>query len=496
MLKSKLKPIAAKNQQGKTEKFAPFENDLDLVAMVSLSLDGRDIGAFLLSQEDRYQLVFAFAIEPLHDLPSFEEVMATTNSLREGMKDVLPQEKMRWMMGCYSEDRARQKQLEKTASQSPLKQISALLVNEQKRVRTLTKSGQRQIWRHLIFCTYTTDDLGKGENHNYLSSLLHPLFKSWQNLFNLLRAKAFRSQVEQQLKQIFLEATKGFQRWELMLNTKMRFAPKALNADQMWAWLWSRFNDSQIPPIPHLLELTETPGSFELSEKLNSPYHITTELIRGTGGNSACPEHRSCRSRVYLKQQICGVLTMDSAPLGWVNAQEQLAWIWKRMAQSYIKDSEIWVELTTSNKFIVQDNLARMSKQAKVAMNRAITHGAGRDAGAEVSQDESIEAQKQIFQGAAPLNSAVVFLVYRKTERELDQACNILANNFDSAQIVRERNIAWKLWLETLPITWKTLLHSSSLISERRLTLSNHSVAGVLPIWLSRTYGDKQILFK
>ncbi|MBE9020760.1 hypothetical protein IQ272_32470, partial [Chroococcidiopsidales cyanobacterium LEGE 13417] len=76
-----------------------------------------------------------------------------------------------------------------------------------------------------------------------------------------------------------------------------------------------------------------------------------------------------------------------------------------------------------------------------------------------------------------PLNCAVVFLVYRETAESLDRACELLCSSFGTAKVVRERNIASQIWLETLPITWRRLLHSSAILSERRLVLETETVA-------------------
>jgi hypothetical protein len=157
-------------------------------------------------------------------------------------------------------------------------------------------------------------------------------------------------------------------------------------------------------------------------------------------------------------------------PAGWINTRQQLKWIWEVMSSSYVRDTEAIVEISAGNSLVINDNLARQAKGAKAASSRAITKGQGRDIGAEIKQEESFDAQRRLYQGAVPLNAAVAFLVYRNTAEELSQACNILSNSFGTAKVIRERNVAWDIWLQCLPITWKWLLHSGSFLSERRLT--------------------------
>lgn len=64
--------------------------------------------------------------------------------------------------------------------------------------------------------------------------------------------------------------------------------------------------------------------------------------------------------------------------------------------------------------------------------------------------------------------------------------CTNRIYSFGTAKVVRERNIANLIWLETLPITWRRILHSSSILSERRLVLESETVAGVLPLTLPK----------
>jgi hypothetical protein len=159
--------------------------------------------------------------------------------------------------------------------------------------------------------------------------------------------------------------------------------------------------------------------------------------------------------------------------------------------ENHVRDTEVWVEIAPANRFLTEDNLHRQAKQTKAARERAFLKGTGRDVGAEIKQEESFDAQKKLYKGAVPLNCAVVFLVYRENVESLDLACELLCNSFGTAKVIRERNIAYQIWLETLPITWRRILHSSSVLTERRLVMESETVAGVLPLTVPREL-DKQ----
>jgi len=290
--------------------------------------------------------------------------------------------------------------------------------------------------------------------------------------------------------------TEGFLQWEMLLNTKAGLEVSPLRDVDLWQWLWGRFNCGPAPQIPQLLVVKETPFvRVELKEIQTTAKHATTVLIEGERGRSSCPEHRQCTSRVYVKDKVCGVCVMADAATEFPNVRQQISWIWKVMNESHIRDTEVWVEVAPANRFLTEDNLHRQAKQSKSARERAFAKGSGRDIGAEIKQEESFEAQKKLYRGAVPLNCAVVFLVYRETAESLDRACELLCSSFGTAKVLRERNIASQIWLETLPITWRRLLHSSAILSERRLVLETETVAGVLPLTMPRALDDKGVEF-
>ena len=385
-----------------------------------------------------------------------------------------------------------------------------------------------------------------GKSLNFLVDNVYASFNKFTGTEQLHR--------EQFLKQLLVKGfEQGFLRWELLLNTKLGLEIQPCSADELWRWIWYKFNaegglkrqggqgghgghgehgghgghtgiigtqesppsplsspsplsplsqrksppspnSPTLPPIPHQLILSETNSGYQLRSRASSHKDIKTILIEGRQqGRGACPEHRGSKDSIWLvgRQTQCAVLTMESKPDGWQNQREQLRWLWNILSNSYVHDTEAVVELSIASDFLIQDNLARQAKQSKAARERAVTKGQGRDVGAEVKAEESFEAQKKMYRGAKAINVAVTFLVYRPTTSELNLACRTLAHSFGSAKVTRERNIAWAIWLETLPITSSWLLHSSSLLSERRLVFDTETVAGVMPLTITRNL-DRQ----
>ncbi|MGA9378529.1 MAG: hypothetical protein WBV73_07135 [Phormidium sp.] len=493
----KLQPKIAPNQSGGNSRLMPFQNYQNLLCLVTIKKDNREVSGYLLNEGSQYQVVFGFSTPGLHNLLYRHEVSNTASALEEGLKDIPPGEKLVFHTGCYSNDTMRQQQLNEQVETCHFKPISVLIRNEQKRVQELTLTGTRQVWNQTMFSTWTFNAQSGSQSNDFLSKIIDGILNTANSIVAQFTGND-RIYKERFYKQLLLQAfEQGYLNWEILLNTKIGLEIQPMNAEQLWSWLWQKFNNTPAPPIPQLLTLSETTSDYKLTETINNHRHACTILIAGQNGRSSCPEHKQDKSRIWLngKNTECGVLTMEESPGGWINTREQLKWLWKVMSSTYVHDTEAVVEISAASNFFIQDNLARQAKQSKTARKLALEKGQGRDVGAEVKQEESFDAQKKMYKGAKALHAAVVFLVYRPTPEQLNQACQMLTNSFGSAKVIRERNIAWLVWLETLPITTSWLLHSSSLINERRLTFDTETVAGVLPLTTVRDIDSTGVEF-
>ncbi|HEY9628328.1 MAG TPA: hypothetical protein V6C84_13590 [Coleofasciculaceae cyanobacterium] len=92
-----------------------------------------------------------------------------------------------------------------------------------------------------------------------------------------------------------------------------------------------------------------------------------------------------------------------------LNTREQLRWIWKALSAGFVHDTEAWVEISRANDYLIQDNLTRQAKQSRSASTRAFTKGQGRDIGPEVKQEESFDAQRQLYEGVQAVHCAAAF---------------------------------------------------------------------------------------
>jgi hypothetical protein len=415
----KLKPLIKPNQDGKKQCFMPFQNFQDLVCLVTIKKDNRSVSGYLLHRGQQYQMVFGFRTPGFHNILSTPEITNTMSALEQGLKDLPSGEKLTIHTGCFSINHQRQQELSKLADDCQLKPVSILIRNEQKRLQELTSQGTRQTWSQIIFCTWTFNQESGSKSQDFISKAL--------NFGTQFSSKAIRwftgnEQLYQEsfYKRLLLKSfEEGYLRWELLFNTKIGLETKPCSSEELWHWLWLKFNHDTlpIPPIPQQIVLEETATDYHLIEIKTTDKDPCTLLIEGQQGRSACPQHKRSHDTVWLpgRNSQCAVLTMTEKPEGWTNQREQLRWLWTILSQNYVHDTEAIAEISTASPTLIQDNLARIAKQSKTAQQRALTKGQGRDAGAEVKAEESFDAQKKLYQGAKALNIALVFLVYRPT---------------------------------------------------------------------------------
>jgi len=485
----RLKNTKVTSQHRQFDIYSPFQNAMDLCAIVEIKKDGREAAAFLLEKGGKYQLCFGFNFAGIHDLLYKAEVANLADALEEGFKDVQQGERLTFFAGCYSNDAHRQQQLDDLADRCSLSPISVLTRNEKIRTKQLSRKGIRQTWQHNIFATWTTAD-PEGDKQDAISKFIK---SAWTLISPVLdRITGAKLQKERIVLQNLL--LKGFQegfiQWELMLANKIGLPVQPMTAEQLWQWLWKRFNQSEAPLCPQIVTLEATEdGELRLFETVNSTKHPCTLLLQGQSGVPATPQHRGMRDRVFLPGlgKEVAVLSMTDPPLGWGSIRDQLKWMFKIMSQAYVYDTECIVDVSTTNSFLIKENLVKQAKSSRASSERSAQKGQGRDVGAELKAEESFDAQRKLFQGSKAVYAAPLFMVYRNNAEELFHACNLLCNSFETATVQRETNVAWDLFLQALPINQRRLLESGFIGSEKRATLDTETIAGLLPLVVPRS---------
>ena len=476
---------------GQETRLTPFEDALHLATMFRISLDGRDIGAYILHKEsptdrfgkDRFCFVFGFECGGIHTTLRNEQIETIFNNLESGLKDIPQGEKMTINMGSFSSDEKRQAELADLVKLTTARDIKYLLTAERARVQELTKTGIRKPKFLRIYVTYTIEPNNKYTN-DWIEKFLNKAELWWLNFKGELAEMQ-----NQRLETLMIKAyQEGFSRWEQLLSNKMGLDVKPLNADELWKQVWRKFNHTPPIKIPQLLCLDENGLHEQVNSDLTSTklllenVHSTTLLMR-----SSIPH--ADRRWVYVKNRYVGALTFLEKPGGWRNKLAQMRYLWELLAKEAVVDTEIFCELTAANPALVKNTLQRVLKQSNMTAIMAQEKSKTIDVSAELKLKKSVAAQEQLYEGAVPIYTSVAIFVYRPTVEELDAATRYIENCFQRpAQVIREVEYAWKIWLQSLPIVWEGLLVKPF---NRRLLYLTSEVPGLMPLVLTKA-GDSQ----
>ena len=474
--------IAGDNQS----RLTPFEDALHLATMLRVSLNGRDLGAYMLTKgnsKDKFSFVFGFDCLGIHTTLSPEQINTTITNIESGLKDIPFGEKVTFHLSSFSSDRKRQKELTSLIEKAPSRDIKFLLMAERARVQELTLSGIRKPKVLRIYVSYSIESNSSSTN-DWIEKILAKSESWW------LKFKGELTEVEnQRIEATIYDAYKsGFCRWEQVLSNKMGLDVRPLSAQELWGEIWKRFNDTNPIEIPQLITLDENGireqvySDLASSKLLAENVHSTTLLME-----SGVP--RANRRWVRVNNNFVGVLTFLNKPGGWLNQTTQLRYLWELLARETVVDTEVFCQLTAANPAIVKTTLQRVLKQSNMTALMAQEKSKTIDVGAQIKLKKSVAAQEKLYEGAVPIYTALTILVHRPSLEKLDEAAKYIENCFQRpARVIRETEYAWKIWLQTLPIVWESLLTKP--FNRRQLYLTSE-VPGLMPLVLTRK-GDNR----
>ncbi|MBW4444460.1 MAG: hypothetical protein KME10_25210 [Plectolyngbya sp. WJT66-NPBG17] len=426
----------------------PFENEIPCEAIVKFQMRGRTTAAYLLRQggekSENFQFVFGFQTKGIHATLKPEQIDPIFDAIENGLKDLPPGEKFTIHFGSFSSDYFRQKHLSNLAMQTDNRPLQFLLLAEKKRVSELTQAGLRKPKFLRFYVSYTVN-AETAKAGDWIEKTLAKAEGYW-NKFAGTEVAIQQAKYEEVLDKAF---TDGFIRWEQLLATKMGLLVEPMTEHELWEALWERFNTKDCPQLP---QLTIFNGE-DIEEVTHSDVHFTSHLFP----DANCVPFAD-RAFIHVKDHYVAPLVFMDKPGGWANKNAELRYLWEIFARDAVTDTECICQLTRANEAIIKENMSRVTRQTIAAQNMSAKNAAI-NVGAAVRQRKAIAAQEALYEGALPLNVAVVFLVHRKTPEQLDSACRYLQNCFRRpAWVDREMEYAWKIWLQTLPTTWEKLL--------------------------------------
>lgn len=463
-------------QIGVVKNLTPFEDIVHLAGIVNISLAERqNIGALVLKKNEDIQIKFCFEAKGIHSSLPQEQILPIFERIEGGLKELPEGETLTIHVGSFADDDRRQQELLKIEQGCDLEQLQLLMRSERLRTRELTKLGIRKNKFLRLWCTYTVTASEDSRNYDAIERAIERLQISWKQFTGQIHG--FRAgRVENILRNSFAN---GFQLWEQILSNTMGLNLRAFTGENIWEVLWQQFNRTQIPPIPNSLYLDED----KLSEIQTSDFHIRHHLLENENSIPYLD-----RAWVKLQDEYIGVLNFSEKPGGWVDEYSQLRYLWSVLAKDRVTDTEVICQLTKANQSLAKVALQRITKQSLTASAMSADSNSV-DVKSNMNIEEGIKAQETIYKGNVPIHTAVVFLVHRKTRKQLDNACRYLSTCFLRPAVVnREVEYAWKTWLQCTPLVWEKLLTRPF---NRRLPYFSCEAPGLMPLMQTAT-GDKE----
>jgi hypothetical protein len=462
------------NNGEKNIRLTPLEDGFALVTMLQINLQGRAVGAYVLRKGvDNFLIQFGFECTGIHSTLRNEQIDPVFDAIESGLKDLPEGERLTIHLSSFTDDSTRQQQLKQLSSTAPNTELQYLLMGERHRISQLTMQGIRKPKKLRLYCSYTieTDSTGASDA---IEKVLSKLERSWKSFTGEINELQFL-RIERLLQSSF---TSGFQLWEQLLSNKMGLDIRPLDAAKLWEIVWQRFNSTSPRPIPQLLVLDEQ----GLREEIYSEVAPISSLMESEDSIPVAD-----RRWVHLQGKYIGAMTWVDKPGGFLDKQQQLRYLWSVLSRERVYDTEIYCQLMRANETLVKTNMQRLTKQANTSAAIAQDKNSV-DVKSLLNIKKSIAAQEQLYEGAVPIHTATVFLVYRKTRSQLDEACRYLQSCFlRPAWVVRESEYPWRIWLQTLPIVWERLMTTPF---NRRLVYLSGEAPGLMPLVRTKSGDD------
>jgi len=447
----------------------PFEDTMNLQYILKYEMRGVECACYFLEKNEAFKFIFGWTSRGIHASLTQEEMEPLFDALESGLKDIPQNERLTIRQSSFVDCRQRLEELKHLFDQAPTRELKFLMYSEMERVKELSRQGLRKPKRLRIFATYTVER--EEDSKELVEGVMYKVAKVCKNIWaNFTGTKEIIE--EQNFQDLFEKGfVNGYLPWQQLLNTKMNLFINPMTVEELWEEVWYEFNLEKPPQIPQMIRVTDE--SFEEitnQEKL----HITSCLLQED--TSLPVAYRNC---VKVKGKYVAPLVLMDKPSGWASKKSQLRWLWEILARDTVKDIEIISQLTPVSSQSVREDLYRLTKQATVAQEVS-AEKSDIDVKASIEQEQAIEAQAALIEGAAPINVALVILVYRDTIEELEEAClNISSLFYKPCWVEWEKEYGWLIWQQSLTTTWENLLAKPF---DRRLPFLTGEAPGLIPI--------------
>jgi hypothetical protein len=435
---------------------SPFENELALNTFIHIDQQNRNFWAALNSQGNKRQFVFGWKWTPIHLKKINTEQIKRIES---GLREISPNIRFRFVCHSFPEDSSRQNFLEDLAAKADNPAAKFVIYGEQFRIRELTKSGVRKLKEFFVFVFYEID-LEAEEADGWIEKQILKVVSFWRNY---MTNQSQQLLIETYTK-LFNAAFNCFLEVEQLLRTKMGLSLAPMDGNDWWRYLRGKFtNFRQESVLPYWLYFDgvnlEERTAFVPEEEHRCVHQVQQlSLVSQLATDDDIPI--PSQELIYLpgREKYAGIVTFDSPPLGWLDDISSFSWLWNEIiVQPQIEEVEIVTEYSWMDSSHTLSRIQKFTRQ-QIGFSSTAQRKNNVDVSSNLAVEEAVDAQASLLKGDKPVYVAVVIVLYAATPQELRDVMRFVKNRFaDPARLVEEKNYAWRVWLQTLPIRFEPL---------------------------------------
>lgn len=464
--RKKVKKSKVKLGSNKTRRGKVFASELELVTPAKVKTGNKYLDCYILasSNGDLAGMVVKFVYKfkgfsPLQ--PTSEQFTTIAANLEEYFKAIDLNATVTFRFASFCPDTS-----ETTHNRAPSTELERLEEGDIKRNKGLIKA---KVIRENQFYATITSHLDAGQqDKDWLDDILTP----FNSLFNLNSKKNSRH-YKRELSNLLYRVARAASRQQQLLK-EAGLEPVNLSCKELVTYLAKPFGTQTVPLTNHILILDNQGLRLEFLDKSRKKFkagqiHLSNHLV-----GEKVPV--AGRDYVYLPnlKKYVAILVLEGKPAGYLNYQHQIQYWQNILTREDAFDCELILELSRANATLATIALERQtynatssqleaSKQNRVAVN------------SQVRQEQTLDARFELARGNTLLHAAVKLLVYRDTISQLDEASRYL-QGLVRANLVRETQYTWLLWLQSTGLKRKPLLYFPF---NRRLTFFASELAGM-----------------
>ena len=436
-------------------KHKDFEKELHCPAICRFHYQGEVIGGYILEKRGEHQVNFGFKTQGLHSFQTAGQIPNILRNWNEGLVS-LHKAGIRIHQISSTQNDSLLEELEKRADRLSNPTLQFLAYGRHKAANKRIAAQKRCEYKTILIAPYYYQKNQTGQEDLIESKV------SW-----LLDKYGYLNGEKEQDKRKFYSKLlgdsfrQGYLTWKQNLINRFRLPSiKPMTAEELWAYVWRQFNKTEVPPIPHVIDVFfNRDGTVSLKEEFNSSRSLSSKLIGGGELKPSIPyRSKQWNHWIRVKDKYVGAIVYDEEIEGYPDDEGQFKFFWSRIQT--IPDSEIVMEVNPANQK-VEEFLMRRAARGNIFDIKETEKSGDKNIRAEQLNEEIFEAQRKLLENNRLCLVSVVIYLYRKSNKQLDNDIDQIIKKFPNLCFKREMDCVDRLWLNKLPIVQERLVHNN-----------------------------------